>query len=214
MIRSKKQFLFLFSFQNTDYIKPAGSIKYECLSTVLFFFLPFFFYLWKYLSRRAEAYNKVHSLIYCWWNRILSVTLFLFWIHIIPIFRKGRRKNSLSCSYLWQGLIFRFLSFMGECHPPQNRLNQRLFCWLLSKDSVRLFLQGIPRSWLNWHLSFTNVCPELNFLFQISANEKDGVWSIGQSFGFFLLPPFHPVTIIEWPGFPSLFNQLQVIECG
>ena len=47
-----------------------------------------------------------------------------------PIFRKGRRKNSLSCTYLWQGLIFGFLSFTGEWHP-QNRLNQRLsadFC--------------------------------------------------------------------------------------
>ena len=54
-----------------------------------------------------------------------------------------------------------------------------------------------PGAWLNWRLSLANVCPELNFLFQTSAIEKDGVWTMGQSFGFFLLPPFHPVTIIE-----------------
>ena len=98
-----------------------------------FFFLSFFFYLRKCLSHRTEACNKVHSLIYYWWNRILSVSLFLFWIHIIPqYFWKGRRKNSLSCTYLWRGLhvhIPLFL-FTGEWHP-QNRLNQRLsadFC--------------------------------------------------------------------------------------
>ena len=49
------------------------------------------------------------------------------------------------------------------------------------------------------------------------SNRKIAFWregSMGQSFDFFLLPLFHPVTIHEWPGFLSLFNRLQVIECG
>ena len=63
---------------------------------------------------------------------------FFFWIYIIPIFRKCRRKNCLSCTYLCQGLIFRFLSFTDEWHP---------------------------RSWWTWCPFFANVCPELKILF-------------------------------------------------
>ena len=104
-----------------------------------FFFLSFSFYLRKYLGRWAEACNKVHSLIYCWWNRILSVSLFLFWIQIIPIFRKGRRKNSLSCTYLWQGLIFRLLS-LAECeHVFLTLTSVQRFCFtLFTGDSPEL----------------------------------------------------------------------------
>ena len=102
----------------------------------LSFFLSFFFYLRKCLSRRAEVCKKVHSPIYCWWNRILSVSLFLFWIHIIPLFRKGRRENSSSSTYFWQVLIFRLLSFTGEWHP-QNLAE----CAFPQKDSVLFFLQ-------------------------------------------------------------------------
>ena len=66
------------------------NVSQQSFSSLFFFF---FFYLRKCLSCRAEACNKVHLLIYHWWNRILSVSLFLFWIRIIPIFRKGRRKT-------------------------------------------------------------------------------------------------------------------------
>ena len=67
------------------------------------------------------------SLIYCWWNRILSVSLFLFWIHIIPIFRKVRRKNSLS----W--LNFQAPFFYGWVASPESgwmlaRLSNTDFC--------------------------------------------------------------------------------------
>ena len=152
MIRFKKQFLFLFSFP----FKIPAVISQQAVSNIdvsqqyfsFSFFLSFFFLLLEKMpTLLAEDCNKVNSLIYCWWNRILSVSLFLFWINIIPIFRKDRRKNNLSCTYLWQGLVFRFLSFTGEWHP-----------W----------------SWRNWRLSFANVCPELKILF---ANEgPPGVW--------------------------------------
>ena len=89
MIRFKKQFLFLFSFlfkipailsqQEVSNI----NVSQESFSSFSFFLSFFFlFYLRKCLSRRTEAYNKVHSLIYYWWNRIFLVSLFLFWIHI------------------------------------------------------------------------------------------------------------------------------------
>ena len=94
-----------------------------------------------------------------------------------PIFRKGRRKNSLSCTYLWQGLIFRFLSFMGDWHL-QNRLNQCLSADFCLKILFYFFTETFPWSWLNWCLSLTNVCPELNFLFQISFNEKHGIFGL------------------------------------
>ena len=137
-----------------------------------------------------------------------------FWIHIIPMFRKGRRKNSLSCIYLWQGLIFRLLSFTGECHLQNLAECQPILLTSVQRFCSNLFTGDFPGAWLNWRLFLANVCRELNFLFQTSTNEKDGVWTMGQSFGFFLLPPFHPVTIIEWPAFTSLSNRLQVMECG
>ena len=147
MIRFKKQFLFLFSFL----FKIPAILSQQAVSNINvsqqsfplspFFFLSFFFYLRKCLSRQAEVRNKVHSLIYCWGNRILCFSLFFFfWIHIIPTFRKGRRKNSLSCTYLWQGFVLRFLSFTGEWHP-RIWMNVSPFCWLLSKDSVLIFLR-------------------------------------------------------------------------
>ena len=186
MIRFKKQFLFLFSFpfkiQALLSQQAVSNINVSQQSFYSFFFFLSFFYLRKCLSHQAEGCNKVYSLIYCWWNRILFFSFFFFLnTYSSLVFSKGRRKNSLSCTYLWQGLIFRFLSFTSKWHP---------------------------QSWQNWRLSFANVCPELNFFFQIFSNEKKNVvWSMGQSFGFFLLPQFHPVTIIEWPGFLSLSNQ-------
>ena len=109
------------------------------------FFLSFFFYLRKCLSHWTEACNKVYSLIYCWGKRILSVSLFLFWIHIIQVFRKGRRKNSWSCTYLWQGLNVHIPFFLWVSGISRIWLNQHLFCWLLSKDSVqRLFMGDSP----------------------------------------------------------------------
>ena len=99
----------------------------------------------KYYTTGTGAYNKVHSLIYCWWSRILSISLFLFWIYIIPIFRKGKRKNCLSCTYLCQGLIFRFLSFAGEWHPPESAESAPFlltfvqgYCSTLSRSLVKL----------------------------------------------------------------------------
>ena len=138
-----------------------------------FFFLSFFFYLRKCLSHRAEAFNKVHSLIYCWWNRILSVSLFLFWIHIIPILRKGRRKNSLSCTYLWQGLISRLLSFTGEWHP-QNLAERAFLMSSVQRLCSTLFTGDFPGAWLNWRLSLANVCPEVKILF--ASEGPPGVW--------------------------------------
>ena len=247
MIRFKKQFLFLFSFLfKTPTIlsqQKASNINFSQRSFSSFsFFLSFFLFSFTWENRRTEACNKVHSLIYYWWNSILSVSLFLFWIHIITIFRKGRRKNSLSCTYLWQGLIFRFLSFTGEWHP-HNRLNQHLsvdFCPKILFYSFyrRLFPelaklacfshQCLPRTkdsfcrrWTSRGLAAnrrlyppTSVL-KLKIYFQISLTKKchfGAKVSMDKLFDFFLLPTFHPVTIFEWPGFFSLFNRLQVIE--
>ena len=113
-------------------------------------------------------------------------------------------------------LNFRFLSFSGEWHL-QNRLNQRISADFYPKILFYSFYGRLfPELAKLASLSQAIVCPELNFLFQISSNEKDGILakrSTGQSFGFFPLPPFHAVMIFEWPGFLSLFNRLQVIEC-
>ena len=59
--------------------------------------------------------------------------------------------------------MFRFLSPEPAESAP--------FCWLLSKDSVLLFLWETELA----SLSLANICPELNFLFQIFSNEKDGI---------------------------------------
>ena len=80
-------------------------------------------------------------------------------MHIIPIFRKGRRKNSLKLYLSLRRLVFRFLSFTGERHFSRIRL-MAPFCYLQSKDSVLLF----PGAWLNWRPSLANVCPELTIL--------------------------------------------------
>ena len=153
--RFKKQFLFLFSFLfKTPAILSQQAVSNINVSQQSFssfsFFLSFFFLLLEKMPKSpAEACNK------CSFTNLMlmkqnpfSFSL-LFWIHIIPIFRKSRRKNSLSCTYLCLGLIFRFLSFTGEWHP-----------W----------------SWRNWRLSFANVCPELNFIFQIFSDEKVSFW--------------------------------------
>ena len=131
----------------------------------LFSFFLFFSFTWKKcLSRRAGACNKVHLLIYCWWNRIFSVSLFLFWIHIIPIFRKGRRKNNLSCTYLCQGLIFRLISFTGEWHPQNPAECQPFLVTSVQRFCSNLFTGDFPVAWINWCLCLANVCPELKIL--------------------------------------------------
>ena len=79
------------------------------------------------------------------------------------IFRKGRRKNSLSCTYLWQGLIFRFLSFTGEWHP-QNLAECTFLLSFVQRFCSLLFTDDFHRAWLNWRLSLANVCPELKIL--------------------------------------------------
>ena len=154
MIRFKKRFLFLSSFL----FKIPAILSQQAVSNInvsqqsfssFSFFLSFFFSLtWeKFRSHQDEACNKIHSLIYCWGNRILLVSLFLFWIHIIPIFRKGGRKNSLSCTNLWKGLLYRFLSFRF-LSPELAELACR-FCQCLSrtKDSFPNF------HWRKrWHL--------------------------------------------------------------
>ena len=152
----KKQFLFLFSFP----LKIPAILSQQAVSNIDFsqqffssfsFFLSFLFYLGKCLSHRTATYNKVHSLIYCWWNRILSVSLFLFWIQIIPIFRMGRRKNS--CIYLWQGL---------DVHIP-------FFFWA----------SDIPR--IGWISAFpADFCPKILF-YSFYARLSPGVGWIGVS---------------------------------
>ena len=141
-----------------------------------FFFLSFFFNLRKCLSRRTEACNKSYSLIYYWCNRILSVSLFLFWIRIVSIFWKGRRKNSLSCSYLWRGLNVHIPFFLRASDTPRIGWISAFLLTSVQRFCSNLFSGDFPRSLLNWRLSLANVCPELNFLFQIFSYEKDGIW--------------------------------------
>ena len=76
----------------------------------------FFFYLRKCLSRRTEACNKVHSLIYNWWNRIFSVSFFFFLsTYNFPICRKGRKKTD-KIELIFDGFQCSdfFLSFYGR----------------------------------------------------------------------------------------------------
>ena len=123
------------------FLIPAEYIKHKCLSTVLFFFLLFsffnfsFFYLKKCLSRRTEACNKVHLLIYYWWNRILSVSLFLFWIHITSQYLGRVEENNLSYTYLWRGLMsVPFSLFLRPSDIPGIGWISVFFCWFLSKE--------------------------------------------------------------------------------
>ena len=66
-------------------------------------------------------------------------------------------------------------------------------------------------------MSFSaDFCLKTEDSFPNFSNRKMAFWckgSMGQSFDFFLLPLFHPVTTPELPGFLSLFNRLLVIEC-
>ena len=97
---------------------------------------------------------------------------FFFLIHLIPIFRKGGRKNSLKLYLSLTRLNFQVPFFYGRATSPESAESalSAVFC---PKDSVLIFLlETFSRDWLNWCLSLANVCPELNFLFQISSNEK------------------------------------------
>ena len=95
IIRLKEQFLFSFllSFLTIGYIKPASSVKHKGLSQQSFSpfsFLSFFlsFLLLEKVSKSIHSFTVDET-------ESFQFLFFLFWIHIIPIFRKGRRKNSL-----------------------------------------------------------------------------------------------------------------------
>ena len=116
-MRFKRQFLFLFSFpfklsaRLSQQAMSNTNVSLNCLFFFLLFFFLFFFsffYLRKYLSPLTYLRLTKPSPF----NFSLS-----FSEYIIPIFKKGRRKNSLSCSYLWQGLLLGFLSLTDEWHP-------------------------------------------------------------------------------------------------
>ena len=85
-------------------------------------------------------------------------------------------------------LVLRSLFFYGRAAFSRIWLNVP-FCYLLSKDSVLCFLRGPPGVLaVNRRLYLPTSVLKLNFLFQTSTNEKDGVFSMGQSFGFFPSP--------------------------
>ena len=212
----RKQFLFLFSFLfKIPAISSQQIVSNINVSTVLLFFLLFFFLSFFFALKQSSFTNLL----------LMKQNHFSFSFSFLntynSISRKNRRKNSLSCTYLWQGLIFRLLSFTGEWHP-QNLAECAFLLSPVQRFYSTLFTGDFLGAWLNCYLSLANVGQELNVLFQISANEKDGVWSMGQSFGFFLLPSFHPVMIFEfffcptnyrpwsagslWPSFSSCFS--------
>ena len=183
--------------------------------TVLFFLLLFSFFLFfllleKMLKLLGWGCNKVHSLIYCWWNRILCVSLFFFWIHIIPILRKGRRKNCVSCTYLWQGL------FLGSFLLQASGILQNLAGCTFLLSSVQRFCSilftGTSRSFGFKPVSLsTDFCPQTKDSFPNFLWRKGIILALkglANHFAFFLLPLFPPVMLLEWPAFPSLSNRL------
>ena len=75
----------------------------------------------------------------------------------------------------------------------------------------------LPRVGCDQHVFLLTSVQRLKILFLISLTEKwhfGAMGSMGQSFDFFLLLLFHPVTTPKCLGFLPLFNRLQVIECG
>ena len=109
-----------------------------------------------------------------------------------------------------------FLSFYGRVTSPESAESVP-FYWLLSKDSVLIFLrETFTRSWLNWRLSLANVCPELKFLFQFPLTKKMAFWPnrlLANHLPFSFPHYSNQVRMPEWPGFVTLFNRLQVLEC-
>ena len=152
------------------------------LSTVLFFFLLFFFLsFFSFLSFTWESI-LVHSFIYGWWNKSFQFLSFLFWMHIIPIFRKGRRKNSSSCTYLCEGY------FSGSFLLRASGILQNLAEGAFLISSVQRFCSTLSRS-LAKSASISCQClsrtkdPFPNFLWRKGI--IFGAKGSGQSFGFF-----------------------------
>ncbi len=142
-----------------------------------FFFLSFFFYLRKCLSRRTEACNKIHSLIYYWWNRIFSVSLFLFWIHITFQYL-GRVEGKQFKLYL-SLTMFRILSlfFTGGWHPRSWLVAVRFSADFCPKTLFYSFYRRLsPELVINRRLSPTTSVPKLKILFQISLTKKMAFW--------------------------------------
>ena len=182
MIRFKKQFLFLFSFlfkipailsqQEVSNINVSQQ-SFSYFSFFLSFF--FFFHLRKCLSCWSEACNKVHLLIYYWWNRIFSVSLFLFWIHVTFQYLGICRRKTV-----WVVLIFdkfqcsySFLSSYGRV-TSRGRLTSAigLYRWFFPNSVLFFLWETFPGVGWDRRLSFDNFCPKLKILFQISLTEK------------------------------------------
>ena len=166
-------------------------------------------------------------------------------MHIISIFRKGRRKNGFKLYLAFRRVYFvEFLSFTGERHSVESGWRH---CYLLSKDSVPLFPRSLANlAWISCQ------CLSKNWRFFLRASEPRVFWhQVSTSFhddlrpknwkSFFQFPltkrlrpiiwllpppPLPPSSssstssghatlfgLLQWPTFPSLSNQLGVMEC-
>ena len=128
-------------------------------------------------------------------------------MHIFPIFRKGRRKSTLNCTYLFEGSFSG--SFLLRAGSISLESGWRRFCYLLSKDSVLLFprslanLASISCQWLSRTKDpFPNFLWRKGTIFFFCAKG-----SANHLASFFFLSPF---GLLQWPTFP---NFLHLIIC-
>ena len=115
---------------------------------------------------------------------------FFFWIHIIPIFRKGRRKNILSCTYLWQGKFS--ASFLLRASGILQNLAECAFLLsFVQRFCSMLFYGDLLDFWLETGFFIRRLLSS-NYRFfskfPLTKRYHFGAKGSGQSFGFFLPP--------------------------
>ena len=182
----------------------------KSLATVLFFFFLLFFlffFFFFYLRKYVRPFTHLRLTKPSPFSFSLSFSEYIY----IPIFRKGRRKNSFSSTYLWQGLLLRFLSLSDEWHSPR-------IGWIsLSTDLCPKILFYAFYGDLSEHLAVNRRLYPPTSVLETKESFPNFLWRKGiilalkclaNHFAFFLLPLFPLVVLLEWPAFPSLSNWL------
>ena len=153
--------------------------------------------------------NKVHSLIYYWWDRIFSVPLFLFWIHVTFQYLGICRSKTVQVVLIFDEFQCSdfFLSFYGRMISRSRLTSAICLCRWLFPNSVLLFLRAtFPGVGWDQRVSPTDFCPKLKILFQISLTEN-GILAprvcglIIQLFVLPLIPSAHDARVTWIPFF-------------
>ena len=117
----------------------------------------------------------------------LSLTMFRFLSSFLRA-SESAESASFSADFCSKTL---FYSFYGRFFP-ELALNQQIFlCWLLSPNSVLLFLrEAFLELAENQRISLADFCPKINIHFPISLTEKwhfgaKGLWVNYLGFSFF-----------------------------